>query len=134
MNDSAFDLIVLEGIQLSSVIGVNEWERRSPKQLLLDLSMAVHTETAAQTDDLTETLDYSAVMAQVVAFAAESEFHLIEALAGGIADMVLEQYDMPWVRLKLSKPGVMSGLQQVSLIIERTHPAAESFSKSLLPL
>lgn len=134
MSESAFDLIILEGIQLSSIIGVNEWERRSPKQLVLDLSLAVHTEAAAQTDDLSETLDYSAVMAQVVQFAKESEFQLLEALAGGIADMVLEQYDIPWVRLKLIKPGVMAGVKQVVLVIERGHPAAESFSRTLLPL
>ena len=91
-------------------------------------------EAAAQTDDLSETLDYSAVMAQVVQFAKESEFQLLEALAGGIADMVLEQYDIPWVRLKLIKPGVMAGVKQVALVIERVHPAAESFSRTLLPL
>jgi dihydroneopterin aldolase len=129
-----FDLMIMERIELSSIIGVNDWERRTSKKLTLDLTLAVNTVTAAQTDDLSDTLDYAGVVDKVVQFAAECEFQLLEALAGGIADMVLEQYDLPWVRLKLAKPGVMAGVSQVALVIERTHPAAESFSRAHLPL
>lgn len=134
MSENTYDLIMLEKIQLSSVIGVNEWERRAPKKLSLDLVLAVNTAAAAQTDDLADTIDYAAVMAQVVAFAAESEFQLLEALAGGIADLVLAEHNVPWVRLALSKPGVMSGVESIALVIERTHPAADAFSRTQLPL
>lgn len=134
IDSASYDVIVLEQIKLVSLIGVNEWERRTPKQLKLDLTLAVDTAAAAQTDALSETLDYSAVVALVVSFTGESEFQLLEALAEGIADQVLETYSVPWVRLKLTKPGVMSGVEAVSLIIERIHPEAESFSRARLPL
>lgn len=134
MNGEAqYSLICLEGVQLSAVIGCEEWERRSPKRLTVDIILAIDAAQAVQSDAVEGTINYAQVVQRVVAFAAESQFQLLESLVDGIADLILAEFSVPWLHLKLSKPRVLRGVERAALVLERTHPEVETFDRARLP-
>ncbi len=85
----------------------------------LDLKMAADIRRAAATDDIAHTLNYKAVAKRLIAFVEESQCLLVERLAEEIAGIVRDEFDVPWLQLRLSKPGALRGSKDVGIIIER---------------
>ena len=115
------DVITISGLRLDAVIGVHDWERAVPRRLLVDLELGTDIGPAAASDEVADTIDYQAVAERLQAFAAESRYHLIEALAEALAELLQREFTVPWLRLKLDKPGAVRGTSGVGLIIERGH-------------
>lgn len=113
------DTITITGLRLDAVIGVHDWERAVPRKLLVDLELGTDIRSAAASDDVADTVDYQAVAERLQAFAADSRFQLIEALAEAVADLLQREFAIPWLRLKLDKPGAVRGTTGVGLVIER---------------
>ena len=82
--------------------------------------MGFDNRVPAASDDIAHTLDYKAVSKRLVEFVGQSDFGLVETLAERCAAIVIEEFNVPWLRLKLSKPGAVRGAQSVGVIIERT--------------
>ena len=85
--------------------------------------MATDIRKAATSDDIKDALDYKAVSKRLIAFVSESEFLLVETMAEKVAAIVLDEFSVPWLRLRLSKPGAVRGSQDVGVIIERGEKA-----------
>ena len=113
------DIVFLHGITVECVIGVWEWERRIKQVITIDLDMAADVRRAAGTDQLEDTLDYKAVAKRVMAFAGASEYQLVESLAEKVAGILLEEFGIPWCRVRLNKGRAVRGAQSVGVIIER---------------
>ena len=113
------DLVFIEDLRIQTVIGVFDWEREITQTISLDLQMAFDISRAARSDDIADTLDYKAVSKRLIQFVEASEFQLVEALAEHCADIVLEEFPVSWVYLKLSTPGAVRGSSAVGVIIER---------------
>ena len=73
----------------------------------------------ASTDALEDTINYKAVAKRLFAFVGESKFELVETLAERITELLLNEFDTPWVRLQLNKQGALRGVRDVGIIIER---------------
>jgi dihydroneopterin aldolase len=113
------DIIFLHDLRIEAVIGIYEWERRIKQTISLDIEMAVDIRQAAQSDDIAATLNYKAVAKRVSAFVEESQFQLIETLAERVADLILTEFGIPWLRLQVNKPGAIRGARDVGVRIER---------------
>jgi len=113
------DIIYLHGLIANARIGVWEWEKQITQQLTLDLDMGTDIRIAAASDRLEDTLDYKAVARRVVAFTEENRFDLVETLAEKLADILLDEFGIPWCRIKLNKQGAINGGRDVGVIIER---------------
>ena len=113
------DIVFIRALQLPTVIGVYAWEREVRQQLLLDLEMAWDIAPAGSSDDVADALDYSAVATRLRAFAAENSFELIEKMAAELATLVMTEFSVPWVRLRLCKPGAVTEATDVGVLIER---------------
>jgi dihydroneopterin aldolase len=113
------DLVFIEDLRIQTVIGVFDWEREITQTISLDLQMAYDISRAAKSDDIVDTLNYKAVSKRMIQFVESSEFQLVEALAEHCASIVLEEFPVTWLRLKLSKPGAVRGSSAVGVIIER---------------
>ncbi len=114
------DRVLIEGLEVRTVIGIYDWEREIRQTVRLDLEMAWDISRAAKSDDIADTLDYKAVSKRLIAFIESSSFGLIEALAEQCAQIVLQEFSVPWLRLKLSKPGAVRGSENVAVLIERS--------------
>jgi dihydroneopterin aldolase len=113
------DLVFIEDLRIQTVIGIFDWEREITQTVSLDLQMAFDIRAAAASDDIVDTLDYKSVSKRLIGFVEASEFQLVEALAEHCATIILEEFPVSWVHLKLSKPGAVRGSSAVGVIIER---------------
>ncbi len=113
------DKVLIEGLEVRTVIGIYDWEREIRQTVRLDLEMAWDISTAGKSDNIADTLDYKMVSKRLIGFIEQSEFGLIEALAEACAKIVIDEFAVPWLRLKLSKPGAVRGSENVAVVIER---------------
>lgn len=113
------DIIYLTDLRIDTIIGVYEWERKIKQTLILDLEIGTDIRKAGQTDDLQYTVNYAEVAERVVAYVEQSRFQLIESVAEGIAEIILNQFNAPWMRLKINKKGAVPIVRDVGVIIER---------------
>ncbi len=113
------DRILIEGLEVRTVIGVFDWEREIRQTVRLDMEMAWDISRAVASDAIEDTLNYKAVAKRLISFVEGSSFGLIESLAESCATIVLDEFGVPWLRLKLSKPGAVRGSENVAVVIER---------------
>lgn len=113
------DIVYLRGLRVETVIGVYEWERRIRQTVVLDLELGVDARRAADSDAIADAVDYNAVADGIRALIGKAEFRLIETLAERVAEYVLAEFPVPWLRLSLAKPGAVKGADAVGVLIER---------------
>jgi 7,8-dihydroneopterin aldolase/epimerase/oxygenase len=113
------DSVFIEDLRIETVIGIYDWERKIKQTIAIDLEMAFDNRKPAASDKIDDTLDYKSVSKRLIAFVESSHFELVETLAERCAEIVRNEFHVPWLRLKLSKPGAVTGSKAVGVIIER---------------
>lgn len=113
------DTIFLRDLKVETIVGVWDWERKIRQTISIDLEMAADIRRAAASDSLDDTLNYKLVAKRVQQFVAESSFQLVETLAEKIAELVLNDFDVPWVEVSVNKPGAIRGARDVGVRIRR---------------
>ena len=113
------DIIFLHKLKVDAVIGIWEWERKIRQTVAIDLEMSADIRKAAASDEVEDTLNYKSVAKRVQAFVGESSFQLVETLAEKIAAVVLDEFDVDWVRVRVNKPGAIRGAKGAGVLIER---------------
>ena len=113
------DTIFLNGLEVECIIGFFDWERRIKQKVLIDFELPVDCTRAAVDDDVADTLDYKSVSKRIIAFVEASEFKLVETMAERLATLVIAEFDVAWIRLRINKPGAIRGSRDVGVAIER---------------
>lgn len=113
------DMIYIRDLEISTVIGIFDWERKIRQTVSLDFDFATDIRRAAASDNIADALDYKAITKRVISFVEKSEFQLVETLAERTAALVLEEFPVSWLRLRLGKPGALRGSRDVGVQIER---------------
>lgn len=116
------DITFLHGLKVDCVIGIWEWERRTRQTIVIDLDMASDVKKAAASDDIKDAVDYKAVSKRLIEFVGQSEFQLVETLAERVAGIVIDEFGVPWVRVRINKKGAVRSAGDVGIIIERGTP------------
>ena len=116
--DAMADTVSIRDLHVSAVIGVYDWERETEQALVFAVDMAADVAKAAANDDLADTLDYSAVAQTVKAVVIEGKFQLIETAAERVAQRLIADYGLAWVRVQVVKPITTEGYTAV-IAIER---------------
>jgi dihydroneopterin aldolase len=113
------DKVFIEGLEIDTLIGIYDWERRIRQTLVFDIEMAFDNRIPAASDDIALTLNYKDVSKRLIEYVGQSGFGLVETLAERCAAIILDEFDVAHVRLKLSKPGAVRGARAVGVVIER---------------
>ena len=113
------DTVFIDDLRIETVIGIYDWERKIRQVVALDLEMAFDNRKPAASDDIADTLNYKAVSKRLIAFVESSSFQLVETLAERCAQVVIDEFNVGWLRLRLSKPGAVRGSTAVGVVIER---------------
>ncbi len=113
------DIVFINDLRIETIIGIYDWERKVKQTISLDLEMGTDIGKSAETDAIEDTLNYKAVAKRLIAFVGDSEYQLVETLAEKIAAIVLTEFDVPWLKLTVHKPGAVRGSRDVGVIIER---------------
>ncbi len=113
------DIVYIRELQVQTVIGIYDWEREVRQAVCLDLEMGTDIREAAATEDIDNTLNYKSVSKRLIAFIEGSEFLLVETMAEEVAQLVMQEFGVRWLRLRLGKPGAIRGARDVGVLIER---------------
>lgn len=119
------DIVFIEDLRIETVIGIYDWERKIRQVVALDLEMAFDNRKPAASDRIEDTLDYKAVSKRLICFVESSHFELVETLAERCAEIVRSEFGVAWLRLKLAKPGAVTGSKAVGVAIERGQKPAQ---------
>ncbi|WP_417536226.1 dihydroneopterin aldolase [Methylophaga sp.] len=114
------DKIFLNDLKIDTIIGIYDWERHAQQTLTFDLEMDWDIRKAAETDDISNTLDYGAIAQKIVNFVKASDYQLIETLAEDLTQMLLTEFSIPKLKLTLSKPVALHGQNTARIVIERS--------------
>ena len=114
------DKIVLTDLRVDAVIGIWDWEKRNSQSISIDLEMQTDTKKISQSDSIEDALDYKAVSKRAKQFIQDSQFNLIETLAENLAQIILEEFDVQWLKLSISKPYAIRDSKNIGVCIERT--------------
>jgi FolB domain-containing protein len=113
------DKIFLKDLLVRGIIGIHDWEREKPQDILINITAFTDTSRAAETDDLTDCVDYSALAKKVQAHAETAARFTVEALANDLAKLCLEQKGIKKVIVRVEKPGAVRFAKSVGVEIER---------------
>ena len=113
------DVIFLNEFRAETIIGIYPWEREVPQTIQLDLEIGLAHSRAGLSDDVADTIDYGLVVEHIHALLADKRFSLVEALAEHIAGMVMKDFGAPWIRVSVTKLGLIRGVKRLGITIER---------------
>jgi dihydroneopterin aldolase len=113
------DIVYIRDLQIETIIGIYDWEREVKQTVSLDLEMAHDIRKAGATDDIQYALNYKSIAKRLIAFIEKSEFLLVERMAEEVAGIVMNELSVPWLRLRVSKPGALRGSKDVGILLER---------------
>ncbi len=113
------DRILIRDLRVRAVIGINDWEREQPQDVVIQLTVFGDLARAGESDDIADTLNYRALAKAVIAYAETSRHFLVEAMAAAIARLCIVEHGAPRVVVRVEKPGALRFADSVGVEIER---------------
>ncbi|MFC0445315.1 dihydroneopterin aldolase [Pseudidiomarina halophila] len=114
------DKVFVKGLRADALIGVYEWEHEQRQPLLFDLTMDWDQAAAAASDALADALDYDALSKAVVKLVESRPRQLIETVAEEVAQLILNEFQVPSVKVRVSKPMAVAAAETVGVEIIRS--------------
>lgn len=119
MRDETDDRIEILGLTVPTIIGIFDWERKVRQKVVLDLVIHADLRRPGRTDRIEHALDYKAVSKGVQAFVRGSRFFLLESLAEAVAAVLIGEFGVRKVTVRVEKPGALRGARTVAVTITR---------------
>ena len=113
-------IIHVDNLKLRTVIGVNDWERRTRQAVVIGIEMELDGSKAAASDDLADTVDYKALTDRIAEEVERSSYQLVEALAARVLELVLAAPKVERARVRVDKPHALSRAESVAVTCEGT--------------
>ncbi|MGO1329413.1 MAG: dihydroneopterin aldolase [Idiomarina loihiensis] len=120
MEQADIDVVSIEGLTVETIIGVYDWEKEKKQQLVLDIQMSWDNQRAATTDNIDDALDYALVSERVSVWVAEKPRQLIETVAEGVASLILNEFGVQNVEVRVAKPGAVPNAKTVAVSVRRS--------------
>jgi dihydroneopterin aldolase len=113
------DIIFLRELKVTTLIGIYEREKVMPQTLQIDLDIALPNSRACVSDDISDALNYADVAQHIQAVLSDGHFSLLETLAEHIAQIILKDFNAPWVKVSVAKLQAIRNCRMVGICIER---------------
>jgi 7,8-dihydroneopterin aldolase/epimerase/oxygenase len=110
--------VELAGLEIFGYHGANADERRDGQRFLYDVWLDVGD--AGSSDRIQDAVDYREVAACVREVSEAHRYHLLEALAGAVADALLGRFPVAAVRVRVRKPDVRLPVEFAAVSVERS--------------
>ena len=114
------DIIFIRQLRLPAWIGLYRHEKIAPQTIEIDLEIAVPSNVVFKTGKVADTIDYGIVAERIRALLEKERFGLVENLAERIADLILNDFKAPHVKVSVAKLGVLREAKHVGVVIERS--------------
>ncbi len=116
------DKTFIKDLVARGIIGINDWEREKPQEILINITVFSDTRPAAKSDDLADCVDYRALAKKAQTHAETAARFTVEALANDMAAICLEQKGVQRAIVRVEKPGAVRFSSSVGVEIERAKP------------
>ncbi|MGH2581785.1 MAG: dihydroneopterin aldolase [Anaerolineales bacterium] len=117
------DYIIINDLLVRGIIGVNNWERENPQDILVNIVITADLKAAGKSDKLEHSVNYRTISKKVIAHIEKSKRFTVEALAADIADICLAESGTQKVLVRVEKPGAVRFAKSVGVEIERSRNA-----------
>lgn len=114
------DQIFITNLIARGIIGVNDWEREKPQEILINIVLFTDLRQAGQSDDIQHTVSYKTIAKKALAQAESAKRYTVEALAADIARLCLDEPGVEKVRVRVEKPHASRFSASVGVEIERS--------------
>lgn len=114
------DKVMIEGLQVDAFVGIYAWEHEQPQPLVIDVTMVWDNRPAAHSEQISDALDYDQVSQAITRMIEQQPWQLIETVAERIAALILNDFAVPQVMVKVAKPKAVPSARQVAVVIERS--------------
>jgi FolB domain-containing protein len=114
------DKIFIKDLLVRAIIGINPEERVKKQDILINMTLFADIRQAAQSDDIADAVNYKAITKRVIEHVENSSDLLVEKLVSDIAQLVLTEFHVDAVRVRVEKPGALRFAKSVGIEIERT--------------
>lgn len=114
------DKIILKNLVVSGIIGVLPSERITPQPIVINITAFANLSRAGISDDLADTVDYAEIAAQVKKRVETGSDLLVERLARDLAQLILTQFAVERVIVRIEKPLAIDSAESVGIEIERS--------------
>ena len=114
------DKTFIKNLVARGIIGIEEWERKRPQEIRINIELFGDQRAAAASDDIADCINYRTVAKKVCAHAESAQRFTVEALAQDIADLCLAEPGVQKVRVRVEKPGAVRFAESVGVEIERS--------------
>ncbi len=112
--------IIIRKLQVEAAVGLLDWEMTQTQVLELTCILQLDTSHAAESDSITDTVDYAELREVIQSFCRSNRFYLLEALVESLSNHLLEKFPMTQsVRLTLIKPTIFMDADGVGIEIEK---------------
>jgi FolB domain-containing protein len=124
-NEEQMDKIFITELAARGIIGLNDWEREKPQDILLNITLYTDIRQAGITDDIQYSVNYRTIAKKALTHAETSARLTVEALACDIAQLCLKEPGVKKVLVRVEKPGAVRFSRSVGVEIERTQEDLE---------
>jgi FolB domain-containing protein len=114
------DQVFISNLIARGVIGVNDWEREKPQEILINIVLFSDLHKVGSSDKIQDSINYRTVAKKVLAHAETAQRKTVEALAADIARLCLEHPGVQQVHVRVEKPGAVRFSRSVGVEIERS--------------
>jgi len=114
------DKILIQGLEVLCIIGTLPGERKKKQKVVIDLEFPAPVTKAATRDDLRDALNYKKIAEAITEFVSKNRFYLIETLAERLARILLREFKLKKIFLRVSKPDAVRNAKNVGVEIRRS--------------
>ncbi len=116
------DQVLISDLLVRGIIGINDWEREKPQDILINIALFADLHDAGKSDKIADCVNYRTIAKRVQEHAEKAQRFTVEALAADIAAICLEEPRVEKVRVRVEKPGAVRFARSVGVEIERASP------------
>ena len=113
------DKIIIKDLLIRGILGINEDERKNKQDILINLILYVNIRAAAKTDGIADAINYRTITKRIIKHVEKASDFLVEKLVSDIAGIILTEFDVERVIVRVEKPGALRFAQSVGIEIER---------------
>jgi FolB domain-containing protein len=116
------DKVIIKDLKVRGILGIHDWERVTPREIVINVTLYTDTRPAARTDDISDCVDYSAMAKKISAHTKSAARMTVEALANDLAELCLQEPKVRKVVVRVDKPGAVAEAASVGVEVERARP------------
>ncbi|WP_411350390.1 dihydroneopterin aldolase [Moraxella lincolnii] len=113
------DVIIIDGLRVDAIIGIYDWERVMTQAIIIDMALFTDVTDVAQTQDLSQGVNYKAVCEQVSKWVQDKKFELLETLVEYVSKQLLDNWPISKVSIRAVKPNAITLADAVGVQITR---------------